>query len=73
MVRKQSVLGNSNENRQPMPEQVIGHEPVVTPVPEPITIAGVQKMMRTMLDQEIWRRQRQLLQKNNDVHTASVV
>ena len=51
MVRTRSGVGNADENRNqpPMIEQI----PVVAAAPEPITMAGVQLMIQTMLDRQI--------------------
>ena len=48
MVRTRSGVGNADENRNQPP--VIEQIPVVAAAPEPITMAGVQMMIHTMLD-----------------------
>ena len=51
MVRTRSGVGNTDENRNQPP--VIEQIPVVAAAPEPITMAGVQMMIQTMLDRQI--------------------
>ena len=51
MTRTRSGAGNVNENRNqpPMIEQVV----VAAAPPEPMTMAGVQLMIQTMLDHQM--------------------
>ena len=51
---------------------MIGHAPVASPALEPITMAGLQAMMKDMLDRPM-EETRQLLRENKDERTAPVV
>ena len=63
MVRTRSGVGNADENRNQPP--VIEPIPVVAAAPEPITMAGVQLMIQTMLDRQM-DETRRLLQQNRE-------
>ena len=63
MVRTRSGVGNADENRNQPP--VIEQIPVVAAAPEPITMAGVQMMIQTMLDRQM-DETRWLLQQNRE-------
>ena len=63
MVRTRSGVGNTDENRNQPP--VIEQVPVVAAAPEPITMAGVQMMIHTMLDRQM-DETRRLLQQNRE-------
>ena len=63
MVRTRSGVGNADEDmNQPL---VIEQVPVVAATPEPITMAGVQLMIQTMLDRQM-DETRRLLQQNRE-------
>ena len=52
-VRTRSRLGNSNGNQQPKTQRVIEHASEFMPLAELITMAGVQAMIREMLDEQM--------------------
>ena len=53
MAKTQSEAGNANENRNQRPRpQVIEQVPIVEVAPEPVTMARVQAMIRTMMVQQ---------------------
>ena len=63
MVRTRSGVGNADENRNQL--LVIEQAPIVAATPEPITMAGVQAMIRTMLAEQR-DEMRQMLHDNRD-------
>ena len=51
MARIRSGAGNANRNQQPQP-QVMEQVPIAEAAPEPITMAGVQAMIHTMMAEQ---------------------
>ncbi|KAL7582700.1 hypothetical protein Lser_V15G42899 [Lactuca serriola] len=70
MVRTRSGFGNANGNRQLEP-RVIKRAPEVLVAPEPISMAGVQAMIRAMMAKQREQMRQMLL--NRDEPTVPIV